>query len=107
VGSSNVTQNYNGGFGITKVHEFAGLINEIAGQLDLEPCPRAGLSAAAAELSAAIDDPAADKGRMRRAVDAVLGPVKLAGATALRNAATTVGNQAGAELDAAIHHLHP
>ncbi len=44
---------------------------------------------------------------MRRAVDAVLGPLKLAGATALRNAAINVGNQAGAELDAAIHHLHP
>ena len=44
---------------------------------------------------------------MRRAVDAVLGAVKLAGATALRNAAINVGNQAGAELDVAIHHLHP
>ena len=106
-GSSNVTQNYNAGFDITKVREFAGLINEIAGQLHLEPGPQAELSAAAAELSAAIDDPAAEKGRMRRAVDAVLGPLKLAGATALRNAAINVGNQAGAELDAAIHHLHP
>ncbi len=106
-GSSNVTQNYNAGFDITKVREFAGLITEITGQLDLEPGPRAELAAAAAELSVAIDDPAADKGRMRRAVDAVLGPLKLAGATALRNAAINIGNQAGAELDAAIHHLHP
>jgi hypothetical protein len=106
-GSPNVTQNYNTDPGITKVREFADLINEIAGQLDLESGPRAELSAAAAELSAAIDDPAADKGRMRRAVDAVLGLVKLAGTTALRNAAINIGNQAGAEMDAAIHHLHP
>jgi hypothetical protein len=83
------------------------LINEISRHLDLEPGPRAELSAAAAQVSAAIDDPTADKGGMRRAVDAVLGPIKLAGATTLRNAAISVGNKAGVELDAAIHHPHP
>ena len=72
-GSSNVTQNYNAGFDITKVREFADLATEIAGLLGLEPGQQAELSAATSELHQAINDPAADKGRMRRGVDAVIG----------------------------------
>ena len=77
-GSSNVTQNYNAGFDITKVREFADLVTEIVGLLGLEVGQQAELSAATAELHEAIEDPAADKGRMRRAVDAVMGYLKLA-----------------------------
>lgn len=44
---------------------------------------------------------------MRRAVDAVMSPLKLAGQTAVRKAAIAIGNQTGAELDVAIRHLHP
>jgi hypothetical protein len=105
-GSSDITQNYSAGFDITKVREFADLVTEIGGLLGLEDGQKAELSAATSELHAAIDDPKADKGRMRRAVDAVMGYLKLAGGTALRNAAITAGNQAGSELDVAIRHMH-
>lgn len=105
-GSSDVTQNYSAGFDITKVREFADLVTEIAGLLNLEPGQQAELSAAASELHEAVKDPEADKGRMRRAVDAVMGYLKLASGTALRNAAITAGNQAGSELDLAIRHMH-
>jgi hypothetical protein len=68
-GSSDVTQNYNAGFDITKVREFADLVTEIVGLLGLEDGQQAVLSAATSELHDAIEDPKADKGRMRRAVD--------------------------------------
>ena len=106
VGSSDVTQNYDAGFDITKVREFADLVTEIGGLLGLEDGHQAELSAANSELHEAIEDPKADKGRMRRAVDAVMGYLRLASGTALRNAAITVGNQAGSELDLAIRHMH-
>lgn len=106
-GSSNFSQAYNEAFDLAKVREFADLIAEVAGTLELDADQRVELETGASELHAAIDDPAADKERMRRAVDAVMSPLKLAGQTALRNAAITLGNQAGAELDTAIHHLHP
>jgi hypothetical protein len=105
-GSSDVTQNYNAAFDITKVREFADLVVEIGGLLGLEDGQQSELSAATSELHQAIEDPKADKGRMRRAVDAVMGYLKLAGGTALRNAAITAGNQAGSELDLAIRHMH-
>jgi hypothetical protein len=105
-GSSDVNQNYSAGFDITKVREFADLVTEIAGLLGLEPGQQAELSDATSELHEAIEDPKADKGRMRRAVEAVMGYLKLAGGTALRNAAITAGNQAGSELDLAIRHMH-
>ncbi len=106
-GSSNFSQTYNETSDLAKVQEFADLIAEISETLDLDADQRAQLAVGASELHAAVDDPAADKGRMRRAVDAVMSPLKLAGQTAIRNAAITLGNQASAELDAAIHHLHP
>jgi hypothetical protein len=105
-GSSDVTQNYSAGFDITKVREFADLATEIVGLLGLDVGHQAELTTATAELHEAINDPAADKGRMRRAVDAVMGYLKLAGTTALRNAAITAGDQAGSELDLAIRHMH-
>ena len=104
-GSSNFSQLYNDSFDLAKVREFADLITEIAGTLELEPDQRAELEASASELRAAVEDPTADRGRMRRTLDAVMSPLKLAGSTAVRNAAITLGNQVGGELDAAIHHL--
>lgn len=106
-GSSNFSQAYNESFDLAKIREFADLITEISGTLDLDADQRAELESGVSELHAAIDDPAAVKGRMRRAIDVVMSPLKLASQTAVRNAAITLGNQAGAELDAAIHHLHP
>ena len=96
-GSSDVTQNYNAGFDITKVREFADLAAEVACLLGLDAARQSGLSDATSELHEAISDPAADKGRMRRAVDAVMGYLKLATGTALRNAAITAGNRAGSD----------
>jgi len=72
-GSTDVTQNYSAGFDITKVREFADLVTEIGGLLGLEDGQQAVLSAATSKLHDAIEDPKADKGRMRRAVDAVVG----------------------------------
>jgi hypothetical protein len=105
-GSSNITQNYSAGFDITKVREFADLATELVALLGLDVGHQAELTTATAELHEAINDPAADKGRMRRAVDAVMGYLKLASDTALRNAAITAGNQADSELDLAIRHMH-
>ena len=105
-GSSDVTQNYKAGFNITKVREFANLVTEIGGLLGLEDGQQAVLSIATSELHDAIEDPKAEKGRMRRAVDAVMGYLKLAGDTALKNAVITAGNQAGSELDLAMRHMH-
>jgi hypothetical protein len=42
---------------------------------------------------------------MRRTVDAVMRPLSLAGQTALRTAAITLGTRVGTELDTAIRHL--
>lgn len=106
-GSSNFSQAYTEAFDLARIREFADLIAEISGALDLDLDQHAELESGLAELHAAIGDPANDKTRMRRAIDAVMSPLKLAGATAVRNAAITLGNQASAELDAAIHHLHP
>lgn len=105
-GSSNVTQNYNAGFDITKVREFADLAAEIVGLLGLDAEQQAEFTEATTELHVAVNDPAADKGRMRRAVDAVMGYLKALASTALTRAAITAGDQAGSELDLAIRHMH-
>lgn len=104
-GSSNVAQNYNAGFDITKVREFADLAVEIAGLIGLDVGQQDELTAATAQLHEAINDPAADKGRMRRAVDSVMGYLKLAAGTALTKAAITAGDQAGNEIDIALRHI--
>ena len=104
--SSDVTKNYNAGFDITKVREFADLVAEIAAcSVSKRPASRA-LRGDLPSFTRLSKTPTADKGRMRRAVDAVMGYLKLAGGTALRNAAITAGNQAGSELDLAIRHIH-
>src|SRR5262249_37231888 len=96
------------GFDVTSVREFADLITEIVrlGQVNLEPTQQTELSAATSELHAAINDLGGDKGRMRRAVDAVMGYLKLAGSTALTKAAIAAGTQASSDLDIAIRHMH-
>jgi len=106
-GSSDFSQTYTAGFDITKVREFAELVTDIVGQLRLEPDQQADLTAAANELHEAIEDPAADKGRMHQAVETVMGYLKLARDTALKKMVIAVGNQAGDELDKVIHRLHP
>lgn len=106
-GSSHFTQNYTTGFDITKVREFADLVSEIGGLLGLEPSQQAGLADANAELHQAAEDPEADKGRMRRAVESVRSYLNLAAATALRKAAIAAGDAANGELDRVIHHMHP
>lgn len=105
-GSSNVTQNYNAAFDISKVREFAELTAEIVSLLGLDAEQQAELTAATTELNEAVNHPAADKGRMRRAVDAVMGYLKALGSTALTRAAITAGDQAGSELELAIRHMH-
>jgi hypothetical protein len=76
-----------------------------SGTLQLEADRRADLEAGAVELHAAAVDSAADKGRMQRALDAIMAPLKLAANTALRNTAIAAGTALGNDLDAAIHHL--
>lgn len=105
VGSQNFTQVYQDTLDVSKVREFADLITEIAGTLRLEADQRADLEAGAIELYAAAVDPAADKGRMRHALNAIMAPLKLAANTALRNTAIAAGTALGNDLDAAIHHL--
>jgi hypothetical protein len=104
-GSHNFTQAYQDSFDATKVLDFAALLAEVSGTLQLESDHREALEAGVVELQAAVNDPAADKGRMRRAVDAVMAPLKLAGATVLRQTAITMGTDVGNELDMAIRHM--
>jgi hypothetical protein len=106
-GSSNFTQNYTAGADIAAVREFTDIVAGIADGLDLGPRQQTELSAATAELDQAISDPAPDKQRLRRAVQAVLGYLKEATSTALTRAAINAGNLAVTELDTAIHHVHP
>lgn len=105
-GSSDFTQKYNAGFDITKVREFAELAAEMADLLGFDARQQAEFTSATTELHEATNDPAADKGRMRRAVDAVMSYLKLASGTALTKAAIAAGNQAGSEIDLAIRHIH-
>jgi hypothetical protein len=105
-GSSNFTQSYNAGFDVAKVREFADLAAEIVGLLGLDADQQAGLTEATTELHDAVNNSAADKGRMHRAVDAVMGYLKLASGKALAKAAITMGDQVGNDLDLWIrHHL--
>jgi hypothetical protein len=106
-GSSDFTQNYSAGFDVTKVREFADLVTQVGGLLDLDTGRHTELSAANTELHEAIDAPEADKGRIRRAWDAVMGIIKLGTNKAVTTAAINIGNQAANDLGAAIHHLHP
>ena len=82
------------------------MITEIGGLLGLEPDQAAGLSAANADLHEAIEAPRVDVGRMQKAWATAMGYVKLADTTALRKVAIDAGNQAGNELEVAIHHMH-
>jgi hypothetical protein len=104
-GSQNFTQAYQDVFDASKAREFADLISEIAGTLQLNADQRADLEAGAIELRDAAVDPEVDKGRMRRALNAIMAPLKLAANTALRNTAITAGTVLGDDLDAAIRHL--
>ena len=106
-GSSDFMQNYTAGFDVTKVREFADLVTEVGGLLGLDTGRQTELSAANTELHEAIEAPEADKGRIRRAWDAVMGIVKLGTNKAVTTAAINIGNQAANDLGAAIHHLHP
>ena len=104
-GSQNFTQTYQNSFDIAKVRDFAELLAEISGTLQLASRQREALEAGIVELRAAVNDSAADKRRMRRAVDAVMAPLKMAGATVLRQTAITMGTDVGNELDMAIRHM--
>jgi len=104
-GSQDFTQVYHDGVCISKLREFADLIAEIADTLRLEPEERTRLEAGVIGLRAALEARSADKGRLRRALDGVMAPLKLAADTMLRNTAITLGTQLGDDLDAAIRHL--
>jgi hypothetical protein len=106
-GSSDFTQNYSTGFASTKVRQFAELVTQVADLLGLDTSQQTELAAANTELHDAIDAPKADKGRIRRAWDVVMGIVKLGTNKAVTTAAINIGNQAADDLGAAIHHLHP
>ena len=105
VGSQNFTQIHQDAFDVSRAREFADLIAEIAGTLQLDADQRADLEAGAIELHAAAADPGVDKGRMRRALDAIMAPLRLAANTALKNTAIAAGTTLGNELDSAIRHL--
>lgn len=104
-GSSNFSQLYNDSFDLTEVRKFVDFVAEVNGILGLDPGRQAELEADTSELRTALDESTDDRGRIRRAVDAVMRTLKLAADTAVRNAAITMGDQAGRELDAIIHHL--
>lgn len=104
-GSSNFSQLYNDSSGLTEVRKFVDFVAEVNGILGLDPSGQAELEGDTGELRAALDERAKDRGRIRRAVDAVMRTLKLAADTAVRNAAITMGDQAARELDAIIHHL--
>lgn len=108
-GSSGFSQTYNeNAFDTGQLRDFADFVLQIAGALGLEPDGQAELVANAKELQAAAEDPAGGKGRWRKALDAVISPLKLAMRTAARDTAIAMGDQLSTDLQGYIHHLpHP
>jgi hypothetical protein len=105
-GSQNFTQVYQDTFDVAKVREFADFIAQIAPTLELASDEQAELETAVLELRAVADDPAGDRGRMRKALDAVMAKLKSAASTVATNVAVGMGNQLGGQLDTTImHHL--
>ncbi len=96
VGSGNVAMDYSDGANMR-----AGLTT--APDADAER--RAGFAAGTRDMHAVPADPAADKKRPPPALNSVTSALRLAGKTALRIAARTLGNQVGTALDAPIRHL--
>jgi AbiTii len=110
-GSSGFSQVYEDSFDVSKVREFADLIAEISGTLHYESQQeqhRADLEAGVTELRAAIEAPAADRGRIKRALDKVMVPLQLATSTAVQRMTVSFGAQLGNDLASgigtAIHH---
>jgi len=108
-GSSNFSRTYNeNAFDTAQLRDFADLVLQVAGTLGLAPDGQAELEANAKELQAAAEDPAGGKGRWRKALDAVMSPLKLAGQTEVRDTAIAMGNQISTDLQVYMHHLpHP
>jgi hypothetical protein len=92
-GSAGFSQNYGADFGTVKVREFADLVSEIGAVLGLGHGERSELQSSAMELRAAINDPNADRERIRQALEAVISALSLADSTASRNMAIMVGRQ--------------
>lgn len=92
-GSVGFSQSYGAGFEIANVREFADLVSEIGATLGLGPSVGPELQSNAMELRAAIDDPDADRERIRQALDTVISTLSLADSTATGKMAITVGRQ--------------
>lgn len=82
---SNFTQHNHEGFDPTQIASFASLVRQISPTLGLKPDPQAELERQALDLHTEATSNAADRGRMRKLVDAVL--------SGLSNAAPTVASQ--------------
>jgi hypothetical protein len=102
VASANVNQVNAEGVDVEKIREFAALIAQIAPILGLAEVQQAELESGANELQAALSAPVPEKGRLRRAVDRVMGVLRGAGPTAARMVATGMGDELMRELGSGI-----
>lgn len=85
-----------------KIRECAALIAQIAPTLGLAEAQHAELHSGANELRDAANDPAPEKGRIRRALDRVIRVLRRAGETAARGVAIGVGDELMRELGGGI-----
>jgi len=102
VASAHVAQVNGDGINVEKIREFADLIGQIAPALGLGLDQQADLESGAHELQAAASDPAADRGRFRRALDGVLRLLRVAGPTAAQKLAISMGDDLIRELGTEI-----
>jgi hypothetical protein len=102
VASAHVAQVNGDGINVEKIREFADLIGQIAPALGLGSEQRADLESGADELQAAANDPAADRGRFRLALDGVLRLLRAAGPTAAQRLAISMGDDLIRELGTEI-----
>ena len=96
--STHVNQVSADGIDVARIREFADLVAQIAPTLGLAPDQLDSLQSSTRELQTAATEPDQDRGRFRRAIDRVLGVLKIAGPTAARAVAIGMGEELLREL---------
>lgn len=102
VASAHLTQVNVDAIDVEKIREFAALLTQIAPTLGLAPDEQGELQANAAELAEAADAPVQENGRFRRALEGALRVLRIAGPTAARKLAVTMGDELIREIGSEI-----
>jgi len=92
IGSAHVQQASAEGVDLAKVREFVELVTQVSPTLGLGPAQQSTLTAQVADLGRAADEHGGDKGRVRKALDALLSFVKSAAPTAAQKTLIALGD---------------